>query len=494
HSGLHGRSHTLVESGPNTIWLGAYEAGPFRLRLDDDGQLMGIDDYSEAPGRRNMGEVQVFAGREGPWFIGGDQIRRFDGEDFVPVPGLTVPENLGNEALWRLAEGTDGELWLRSNARTWVWRTQSDGSARWQLVSLRPLDDGLTTYWILPEAEQIWFARMDGIARLDRSDLGPPGELLPTLISGLADPADGRSLPWPRLDPDASPWQRSPMPQGLRFQFALPSFQAGAAATQFRSRLLGMDADWSPWNTRAERSYTNLPDGDFRFQVQARDGLGREAALAELPLRVDPPWWRHPLARLLQVGALLALLIALYRWLLQRRERQLLATQAELERNVAERTAELASSNTQLQVQAERLRQVDQLKSRFFDNVSHEFRTPLSLVLGPLDDVLRDARVRLGERTREHLEMANRNARRVLDLIVELMDVNRLEQGQLPLRRQSLELGSFVERQLEGLAPLLERHGHAHELQLPESPAWVEADPVQIERCLGNLVSNAAKY
>lgn len=476
------------------VWLGAFDAGPFRLRLDAAGQLLGIDDYSQAPGRQAMGDVHVFPGREGPWFIGGEQIRRFDGQDLVPVADLPLPDDLAGQSLWRLRETADGTLWLRSEERTWVLRTQAIGPGQWQAISLRPLDDRIRTYWIEADSEQAWFARVDGVVRLELGRNENAAALPATLISALQDPMQGQPLPWPGADDGAADWARAALPRALRLQFALPSFAAGPASHQYRSRLLGLEADWSPWSASAERSYTNLPDGHFRFQVQARDALGRLADPAELPIEITPPWWRHPLARLLQFGLLLAGMLLSYRWLVARRERRLLATQAQLERNVAERTAELASSNAQLQAQAQRLRQVDELKSRFFDNVSHEFRTPLSLVLGPLDDVLHDARVRLGERTREHLEMANRNARRVLDLIIELLDVNRLEQGQLPLRCQPLELTAFLRRQMEALQPLIDRHGHQLGLQLCVEPAWVHADPLQLERCLGNLVGNAAKY
>jgi DNA-binding response OmpR family regulator len=108
--------------------------------------------------------------------------------------------------------------------------------------------------------------------------------------------------------------------------------------------------------------------------------------------------------------------------------------------------------------------------------------------------VLADARTRLSERTREQLELANRNARRVLDLLVELLDVNRLEHGALPMKCVSADLSSLVQRQVEALAPLFERHGHTLEVGVPEGPVIADVDVVQIERCVSNLLSNASKY
>jgi DNA-binding response OmpR family regulator len=170
------------------------------------------------------------------------------------------------------------------------------------------------------------------------------------------------------------------------------------------------------------------------------------------------------------------------------RQRGLLERQRELEGMVSTRTHELVA-------QAERLMEVDRLKTRFFVNVGHEFRTPLTLVLGPLDDLLRDASARLAPRVREQVEMAQRNARRVLELIIEILDVNRLEQGRLAFRRERLALDVLLRRALDEARPLAARYGHELlEMPWPDEPLEVEVDPVQIERCVSNLIANAAKF
>jgi DNA-binding response OmpR family regulator len=117
------------------------------------------------------------------------------------------------------------------------------------------------------------------------------------------------------------------------------------------------------------------------------------------------------------------------------------------------------------------------------------------LVLGPLDDLLRDARERLSERMRNQLQLAQRNARRVLDLIVELLDVNRLEQGHLQLNVASHDLVLLLRRVMAENAPLVERFGQTLTIECGEIASAPSAvDPVQIERALGNLIGNAAKY
>ncbi len=101
----------------------------------------------------------------------------------------------------------------------------------------------------------------------------------------------------------------------------------------------------------------------------------------------------------------------------------------ELELHVAERTAELRGANRQLRVANEKLAQFDQAKTAFFSNISHEFRTPLALMLGPLDDTLGDSDEALSERNRGRLAMARRNGLRLQKLVNALLDFARLEAG-----------------------------------------------------------------
>jgi CheY-like chemotaxis protein/AraC-like DNA-binding protein len=146
------------------------------------------------------------------------------------------------------------------------------------------------------------------------------------------------------------------------------------------------------------------------------------------------------------------------------------------------------------EAEAGKLRELDHARSRFFANVSHEFRTPLTLTLGPLDDLQAGFHGPLAPAMAEPLELARRNAGRVLELIDQLLEVARLEVGSTPLRARRVELGDFVARLGEAFRPLAERRSIALDLQLPEEPLAVFADPAHLERILANLLSNAFKF
>jgi signal transduction histidine kinase len=133
----------------------------------------------------------------------------------------------------------------------------------------------------------------------------------------------------------------------LRISFAAPSFvsdHAGIIHTEYRTRLDGLDREWTAWSKHTERDFTNLPWRDFTFHVQARDDAGRVGPVASLGFAITPAWWATRWAWT-AYGVLGLVGVA---GLVRLRTRALLHRAAQLEAIVAERTRELAHSNEQL--------------------------------------------------------------------------------------------------------------------------------------------------
>ena len=146
------------------------------------------------------------------------------------------------------------------------------------------------------------------------------------------------------------------------------------------------------------------------------------------------------------------------------------------------------------QRRAEELAQIDRAKTAFFSNVSHEFRTPLTLILGPLDDALADAAEPLAPSQRKRIDVTHRNALRLLKLVNSLLDFSRIEAGRVQatyepvdLARLTADLASVFESAMAkgGLA----YHVDLHDLQ---QPVWVDRD--MWEKIVFNLLSNAFKF
>lgn len=146
------------------------------------------------------------------------------------------------------------------------------------------------------------------------------------------------------------------------------------------------------------------------------------------------------------------------------------------------------------QARVDELLALDRAKNTFFANVSHELRTPVSLMLAPLADALRDARFPLPEVQRARVDLAHRNAARLVALVDDVLDFTRAEAAQQELRLERVRIGERTRELAAAFAETAVRAGLALEVSCPEPvrEAWV--DPRIWERIVLNLISNAVKY
>ncbi|WP_437798853.1 ATP-binding protein [Sorangium sp. So ce693] len=140
---------------------------------------------------------------------------------------------------------------------------------------------------------------------------------------------------------------------------------------------------------------------------------------------------------------------------------------------------------------AEELAAIDGAKTLFFSNVSHEFRTPLTLMLGPMEDALASpARALAGE----HLSLAHRNALRLLKLVNALLDFSRLEMGRAQASYEPTDLAGFTADLASAFRAAIERAGLAFKVDCPKLPEPVFVDRDMWEKIVLNLLSNALKF
>ncbi len=240
---------------------------------------------------------------------------------------------------------------------------------------------------------------------------------------------------------------------------------------QYAYMLVGFDKDWVYCGNTQEATYTNLDPGAYTFRVKGSnyDGVWNEEGVS-IAVIITPPFWKTWWAYTLYVVLTAGLLYTLRRYEMNR---QRLGFNYELEK-----------------VESAKLKEMDGVKSRFFANISHEFRTPLTLILGPVEAMVASAR---DESSRENLGLVHRNARRLLALVNQLLDLSRIEAQQMKLRTQETEIVEFV----RGVAASFESLAVRRSIQL--SVAWTEPivgyiDSDVMEKILTNLLSNAFKF
>ena len=466
--------------------------------------------------RMAPGDTQHFTRRDG---LPADQIRQMhedrDGTMWIGTYGgglvryrngrfaaLDHRQGLIEDMVSTVLEDDEGNLWLAGNVG--IERVSSaqandvlDGRAPRVTAVLYARDAGLRN----PETTgfpgyrsgdgRLWFPTFDGMAVVDPRVLRGVAHVSPVpLIEELSAAGTPIALSAGRYR--LAPGQR-------RFDIRYTGIDLREPEQlRFRYRLDGVDANWIDAQGARIATYTNVPPGRHRFRVEAINGDGvASAQAAEVMLDVQPWLWERWPVQALALLALAALLVQLWRW----RSARLRESAVALQRAVDERTADLVEEQsrtetalTTVEAQARRLEALDRARSRFFASVSHEFRTPLTLIQGPLSDVTRGDHGAMGDGAREQVQIALDSATRLHRLVDQLLDAARAEAGELRLERAPGDLGAFLRELALAFTPLAERKRIAFERRFTDQPLVASFDPAALEKVFANLLGNAFKF
>lgn len=264
----------------------------------------------------------------------------------------------------------------------------------------------------------------------------------------------------------------------VTFDFAALNFR-NSEKNEYQYFLEGVTEDWIFLGKQRSITISNLAPGSYTLRVKGsnNDGIWNESGAA-LSIRVWPPWWRTWWAYAIYSFLALSILYGLRRYELNRQQ---LKHALELEHLELEKG----------QQEAEKLKELDRMKTRFFANISHEFRTPLTLILGPLEQLISK---------KEHATLQDtflrmqRNGQRLQRLINQLLDLSKLEAGKMRLNIapvKVVQLVKFIATAFESLAGI---RGIDLKLQLPDGEVLADLDRDKVEKVLTNLISNALKF
>ncbi|MBX3469348.1 MAG: PAS domain-containing protein [Planctomycetes bacterium] len=173
---------------------------------------------------------------------------------------------------------------------------------------------------------------------------------------------------------------------------------------------------------------------------------------------------------------------------------QVMRHSLELKERVREATAELVSQNEVLQRQKLALEQASRLKSQFLANMSHELRTPLNAILGYTHLLLQGVSGPLAPRQQDKLQRVDSNARHLLSIINDLLDIARIEAGKMPVHAELFSAGDLVDEVLAEMEPVIARTRLKVTAEVPRGLPRVRSDRQKIKQVLMNLLSNALKF
>lgn len=277
--------------------------------------------------------------------------------------------------------------------------------------------------------------------------------------------------------------------RSFTIEFAALHF-ANSQRNKYEYILAGFDQAWIRSEaTRRFATYTNLSPGKYTFKVRASNNDGFYCEPISIDIRVLPPWYQTWWALSVFFLVFLGMVLATRYQLLMRARFE---NKIKIER--LERRQQALEFERRQQI-VDKQKELDNIKVRFFMNISHEFRTPLTLILGPVESLLQStvlSPVQMG-----HLSIIQRNAKRLLRLVNQLLDLRKLESGTMKLHLESVDIVTYIGNIFDSFRYLAERHQIEYRLEInPERnlATICRFDPEILEKILYNLISNAFKY
>jgi signal transduction histidine kinase/ligand-binding sensor domain-containing protein/DNA-binding response OmpR family regulator len=257
----------------------------------------------------------------------------------------------------------------------------------------------------------------------------------------------------------------------LRFDFVGLHFSE-PAKNKYKYMLENFDKDWVDAGTQRNAVYTNLDPGEYVFKVKAAncDGIWNDEGKS-IKLIIRPPYWATWWAYIIYFLFGISILYAVRRYEMNRLG---LKNQVKLNEAVLQEREE-----------------TDKMKSRFFANISHEFRTPLTLILGPADNIKPESPA---DEIQKQTGLIKRNAQRLMNLINQLLDLSKLEAGKLKIKASRNNIVTFVRGIAMSFESLAERKDITLKVLSERDSLEIYFDKDMMVKILTNLLSNAFKF
>lgn len=518
-----------VKAGYNEVWGITFAKDSKLWMVPRDGRLLSLDPasgvlstYRNKDGSRLLEDSRpsfILAARDGTIWVGTSvaglirvDVEKAESQSFTANPG--DPSGFNSNHITCIHEDETGLLWvgtmegglhvfdprkgrvtaiysrengLRNNSTVGILPDEKDNYWLSTFSGLSYFDtklktfrnyttaDGLShnefnrfSYFFDPDYGRFYFGGMNGVNAFDQRDMTLETNDAPLLISEMSVTGQNDSLIVRHEGIlDGSVITVAPGSRFLRLRLALGSYHH-PAGNQFSYKIDGLDKDWNYLGSNRDLRIDRLPPGIYTLHLRGADDRGNWSS-REIALRliVQEFWYGRWWAYLLYAGIVAAAGFYFYRFQLGRR--------------MAEK-------------EAHRLQELDLFKSRFFTNISHEFRTPLTVILGMVEPLKKHFASGAEADHGQAAEMVRRNSRQLLNLVNQLLELSRLESGKLKLNLANGDLTAFLRYQLESFhSYALNRQVHLHfQSEIPEFEMAFDQDKIQT--ILVNLISNALKF
>jgi signal transduction histidine kinase len=435
----------IYQDRDQNVWIGSMSEE--RLGLYRDGKYQTFGD--RYPSDSVMYILQLENGNL--WFSSRKDLVEYDGNDFKVIrKGLESISSM-------IRSKQDGSVWLASwdgliryRDGAWIKYTEDDGLPSSAVMEVFEDSQGV-----------IWAGTMSGQIT-------------------YYDPNADRDPPIAILHPEENVAEISPGGEARFVYDGIDKWKYVDADRLLYSHRID-EGEWTKFSQDTVASYKKLPAGAHRFQVRAMDvhmNVSPEPAIFDFV--VVNPWYKEPIVIILGiVGLIIILAFALIAYT---RHLQVIRTNEQLNQS----NAELQHANAQLI-------QIDQMKSAFVSQASHDLRTPLTAIKGSLDNLILGIAGALTEKQEKIMTRAVKSVDRLTDLVNDVLDLSRIESGRMVLEKSNVPSKTLVENIINENKPAAEQK----RIQLMSNiitDVTIHADAGKLERVVGELISNAIKY
>ncbi|NOQ71409.1 MAG: response regulator [Crocinitomix sp.] len=375
---------------------------------------------------------------------------------------------LADNSLYAARKDNDGNLWLSSNAGLMRFNMSTHAVVNYTV------EDGLqdNEFNIFSEHSsydgELFFGGIKGINRfypnkIKQNDYQPQTIITDININNKPIDSDGFNEPVYSM----KHIELNHDDRIISFTIAGLDF-TNPMKNQYTYKLEGFDEDWQNLGTKRTITFTNLDPKSYVLKIKCSNSAGIWSTIeSELTIVVIPPWYARWWSYSLYIIFSIALLYTFYRIQLRR----------QLEKQ-----------------EAYRLKELDGVKTKFFTNISHEFRTPLTLIKG-LSPLLQNSYSKQNEeKFKKGLAVLNRNSSQLLSLVNQLLDISKIESGKLKLNLETVDLHLFTKHFISAFDSAFKMKNLEVKLVCATERPEIDADIKAITHVIQNLISNALKF
>ena len=483
--------HTITEDINGDLWVGTGRNGDFWFETSQEDSVIvsvpNVRQFSTEDGLPSNGFNYTMSVGKDVGFITSDGFYRLtEDRDSIVIDNRFKDVFLGQDrAVWPVVQDNEGGIWL-------AWAAAHIGKAVYNPEKdIFEWNDGEYTrtepYWdidfIYPASEnRVYFqTRAQKLAYHDSTLYRQPlpsfnAHITSVIINSDSLLLEPRGISHPVLETPISYLDNK-----IRFNYGMIAFLPEDRLF-YQIKLEGLDDDWSATTNERYHDYTNLKEGEYTFWVRGHTLYPEESQMASFSFVVLPPWYRTWWAIIMYVFFGMGGITAFVKV----RERRLLDRQQELEEEVLNRTEEIRAQNIELE-------KLDKMKNTFFSNVSHEFRTPLTISSGLVDKLMKQKEEN-PSKIHYILSVIKRNMVRLDDMVSQIIDLTKSDQNHLSLRQKYYKADNLASIAVESFRSLAEYHGHRFEFYPDAGEAVIYADRSKVEIMINNLISNAIKF